>query len=183
MNGTNHFYINICNHFKNEAAQQHPDDRTLNELQKECSSWPYLIRQIRKYVFDEQMCDVLSTQCASSSCELVQTNTHNCIADGENKTESRWRRKGFHIPSPHWKRLMKCLASHHLYSEIVSKIVTGFETPAKGFSGLIWRTEMSAVWQHILSVTRLKKQKQSYGKQPSHAQSNRPEKPILQKTS
>lgn len=51
-------------------------------------------------------------------CKEIQL----CGSDGENKTESWWRRKGFHIPSPYLKRLMKCLASHHLYSEIVSQM-------------------------------------------------------------
>lgn len=76
-----------------------------------------------------------------SSCKEMQL----CGSDGENKTKSWWRRKGFHIPSPYLKRLMKCLKSS-LQRDCKSD-GTGFETPARGLSGLIWAPSDNTYFQ------------------------------------
>ncbi len=67
---------------------------------------------------------------------------------------------------------------HHLYSEIVSQMEPALKHLPEDWAGWYERR----LTTHTFS-DKTKETKQSHGKQSSHAQNNRPEKPTAQKTS
>ncbi len=110
------------------TPQQHPDDRTWNERVLGRIS---LDRSENMRLMGRRVTAFHLKAHPVCFCTEIQL----CGSDGGNKTESWWRRKGFHIPSPCLKTLMKCLASHHLYREIVSQMEAALKHLPKDWVG------------------------------------------------